>query len=82
VLDLSEVSVGDEQNLVITETEAARRLSVSTRTLQRLRIDGGGPGYVKLSERRVGYSPAALRRWIEERSAASTSAVTVSRRGA
>lgn len=63
--------------LIVTEAEAARMLRLSVRTLQRLRVEGGGPRYVQLTTRRIGYSVSAVEAWIERREAASTSAATV-----
>jgi hypothetical protein len=51
--------------LVLTEGTAARRLGVSLRHLQRLRVAGGGPHYIRLGQRRIGYRPADLNRWLE-----------------
>ena len=66
--------------LVISEAEAARLVDVSTRHLQRLRVEGGGPPYIQLGARRIGYRLADLESWIAGRRVASTSAVTVGRR--
>ena len=38
--------------LVVTTDEAARRLGVSPRTLERWRLESRGPAYVKLGKRR------------------------------
>ena len=65
--------------LVLTEIEAANHLSVSTRHLQRLRVDGGGPLFVRLGERRIGYRATDLDAWLASRLVASTSASTGSR---
>ena len=64
---------------VLKETVAADRIGLSARTLQRLRQDGGGPPFVKLTERRVGYSEQALQEWLAARTVASTAEVTVNR---
>lgn len=69
-------------SMILTETEAARTLRLSIRTLQRMRIEGGGPAFIQLSERRIGYAAAALEAWITARQVASTSAATVAKRGA
>jgi hypothetical protein len=65
--------------LVITEAEAARMLRLSARTLQRLRLDGNGPEYLRLTPTgsRLGYTPAALQAWLRQRSVTSTSEATV-----
>ena len=60
---------------VLRETAAADLIGLSPRTLQRLRQDGGGPPFVKLTERRVGYPEQALQDWLQTRVVASTSAV-------
>jgi hypothetical protein len=74
---------GDIPPLVVSEEKAAGIVNLSLRTLQGFRLSGeGGPPYVQLSTRRVGYKVADLRAWLESRTVASTSAATVSRRGA
>jgi predicted DNA-binding transcriptional regulator AlpA len=62
---------------IFTEAEAAKLLRLSRRTLQRLRIDGGGPIYVKLTASRIGYAFGDLEAWVHQRRAANTSAATV-----
>jgi len=57
----------------VTEEEAARLLRLSARTMQRMRLDGGGPVFVRLTDRRIGYTRAGLDAWIGERVATSTS---------
>ncbi|KGB23514.1 hypothetical protein ApDm4_1908 [Acetobacter pomorum] len=42
-----------------------------------MRRDGGGPAFVKISERRVGYTLSALRTWVSSRSVRSTADATV-----
>jgi hypothetical protein len=64
---------------VMTEAEAARSLRLSVRSLQRYRIVGGGPVYLRLGERRIGYRRADLDAWINSRRVTSTSAATVAR---
>jgi len=51
--------------LLLSEREAARRLRVvSARSLQRLRLEGGGPPFVQLTGRRLGYLAADLDAWV------------------
>ena len=76
------VSEGAQANinipaLVLTEDEAARMLRLSARTMQRLRLDGDGPRFVKLTGRRIGYAIGDLQAWVRARSVASTSNSTV-----
>lgn len=47
-------------------------LGLSPRTLEKLRVTGGGPAYRKLG-RRVVYAPADLERWAEAQTRTSTS---------
>lgn len=53
--------------------EAARFLGLSKSTLDKLRLTGGGPAYLKLGLRRVVYDPIDLERWATERRRRSTS---------
>jgi predicted DNA-binding transcriptional regulator AlpA len=71
--------VTPDTNIVVTEGEAARMLGISMRTLQRLRVDGGGPTFVKLTERRLGYAVEDLQKWVRGRARASTSAAAPAR---
>ncbi|ATI12611.1 AlpA family transcriptional regulator [Acetobacter pomorum] len=68
-------SVMDE-TCIHSEKQAAKFLSLSCRTLQNMRRDGGGPAFVKISERRVGYTLSALREWVASRSVRSTADAT------
>lgn len=58
--------------LIISETEAAKMLCLSVRTIQRLRLEGGGPRFVKLTGRRVGYTIGDIQTWVRARSVANT----------
>ena len=51
---------------LLTQGEAARLLRLSERTLERLRLQGGGPLYVKAG-RAVRYRECDLEAWISER---------------
>ena len=57
---------------LLTQSEAARQLRLSERTLERLRLSGGGPVYVKAG-RSVRYREADLEAWIAARLINSTS---------
>jgi len=57
---------------LLTEREAAPYLSLSTVTLQRLRLTGDGPRFAKLGKA-VRYRRADLDSWIESRLTRSTS---------
>ena len=54
-----------------TTPEAAKRVKHSSRTLERWRLDGTGPEFVKAG-RKVLYSDSALEAWVEARTFRST----------
>ena len=57
---------------LLTQREAADALRLSARTLERLRLTGDGPRYVKTT-RRVLYRETDLESWIASRLTTSTS---------
>jgi len=57
---------------LMDQAEAAKVLRLSERTLERLRLQGGGPLYVKCG-RCVRYREADLEKWIAQRVVSSTS---------
>jgi predicted DNA-binding transcriptional regulator AlpA len=57
---------------MLTQREVAHYLRLSERTLERLRVTGDGPAFVKLL-RRVLYRQADLDEWIASRVVRSTS---------
>lgn len=59
----SEVSA----SVLLSNSQAARRLGVSAHYLDAMRYRGAGPAYVRLSGRRVMYDPNALEAWIASR---------------
>jgi predicted DNA-binding transcriptional regulator AlpA len=59
---------------LLSQRQAAALLCLSERTLERWRISGTGPSYVKLG-RRVAYREADLIEWISARRRTSTSEV-------
>lgn len=63
------------EKLVVHEDAAAEALNVSERTLQRWRVEGKGPDFVKLGGR-VGYTPEALRDFVAKQTRTSTSEST------
>ncbi|MEJ5142544.1 helix-turn-helix transcriptional regulator [Gluconobacter albidus] len=65
------------RRLVLSEIETAEELSLSVRTLQAMRLEGTGPAFIKLTQRRIGYALSELERWISERSVRSTAEATV-----
>lgn len=59
---------------MLTQHEAANYVRLSERTLERLRLTGGGPRYAKLG-RRVVYRQSDLDGWIASHIVSSTSEV-------
>jgi predicted DNA-binding transcriptional regulator AlpA len=53
--------------------EAAVYLRVSKSFLDKLRVTGGGPPYIKVGAKRVVYDPADLATWLADRKRVSTS---------
>jgi predicted DNA-binding transcriptional regulator AlpA len=52
---------------VIPTAEAARRLGISSSTLEKLRSRNLGPPVVRITARRVGYLPASIDAYLRER---------------
>lgn len=57
---------------LLTTSATAKIIGLSPRTLESLRVRGGGPAFVKLG-RAVRYERDAIIAWIDARRAASTS---------
>jgi len=63
-----------EANIVqYSEKQTAKLLGLSPKTLQKLRIIGGGPKYVRISSRCIRYRAVDLQTWQESRLRESTS---------
>lgn len=65
-----------EPRRYLNSEEAARILRLSARTLERMRVEGSGPKYLKAgrgTRARVLYRPADLDAWLESRTFNSTS---------
>ncbi len=53
---------------LLTETEVARDwLNVEPTLLERHRLEGDGPPFIRVSQRVIRYSPSAVQRWLEDR---------------
>jgi excisionase family DNA binding protein len=68
-------------NTLITQKEAARRLGISTRTLERYRVTGTGPAFTRLGKL-VRYRPEDLAEFVNSNRRRSTSEEQPSRSGA
>lgn len=58
---------------LLDEAGAAKHLAVSPRTLRNWRTRGGGPKFVKISDRCIRYRLRDLLEWLEKRTRRSTS---------
>jgi predicted DNA-binding transcriptional regulator AlpA len=58
---------------LLTQREAALALSLSTRSMERMRCTGGGPKFVRISRGRIAYRETDLEEWIARRVVGSTS---------
>ena len=61
-------------DVLLDERSAAKFLRISVRTLQRYRVDGGGPTFTKVSVKRICYLMRDLTSYLEARRFVSTSA--------
>ena len=58
----------------LTDAQLQRLLKVSWRTTQRWRTEGGGPPFVRISERRLIYSRRDVDEWLRSRTHAHRAA--------
>lgn len=65
------------QSPLMNQGEAAGYLGLSARTLENWRLKGGGPAFVRMSQRCVRYRREALDMWLCAREVTSTSAPLV-----
>lgn len=65
--------------VLLTVEEAAARLKVSKHTLNRWRVTGEGPPYIKSGPRLVRYEQEAIDHWARDRRRASTKDVSAGR---
>lgn len=63
----------DENSPLLNVPEAARYLRLGVSTLNKMRVNGGGPAFLKLGLRRVVYDMKDLDAWREARRRVSTS---------
>lgn len=69
----SAYSIPDHPQAMLTTTQAATLLGLSPRTLEQLRVKGGGPVYFALGKRAIRYRRQALESWLAARRRESTS---------
>lgn len=71
-ISLSVSSDPDHLSRLIRETEAADFLGYTVRALQNWRVRGGGPKFIRVSNRSIRYRRADLIEWIESKTRVST----------
>jgi hypothetical protein len=59
---------------LLTETGVKLRFGIAPRSLQRWRLTGEGPPYVRVGERRILYRVVDIERWLDERTFSSAAA--------
>ncbi len=57
----------ETQELLLTESETARRLGVSVNGLRKWRREGQGPRFIRLGSRLIRYSAVDLDTWLHNR---------------
>ena len=62
-----------QQQRVLRTPAAAAYLALGAPTLEKLRVKGGGPKFIRLGTRAVGYDVRDLDAWIEGQKRTSTS---------
>lgn len=62
-----------EANRIVRTREAAVLTGLAESTLEKARLRGDGPPFVRLTKRAIGYRVADLIAWVESRTASSTS---------
>lgn len=63
------------QDVLLTEQQAATLMNVNPRTLQKWRVKGGGPLFVRISRRCIRYRPKDITDWTQNRVKSSTSEI-------
>lgn len=58
----------------LTEKDVSRMLKVCIRTVQAFRYEGGGPPFVRISERRIAYRLSDIEAWAAARTFKSRAA--------
>lgn len=59
---------------LLNERQTAERLGLTTRTLQRWRVSGAGPRYMRIGPRMIRYAESDVVAWAESRGYASRAA--------
>jgi len=62
-----------DDDVLLSSKDVSELTGLAIRTLEGLRVKGGGPVYVRLSPRAIRYKRGDVRTWINERLRTSTS---------
>ena len=62
-----------DQDALLTEQDLAAMLNVNPRTLQKWRVNGDGPAFVRISRRCIRYRITDIKDWTQNRIKSSTS---------
>jgi predicted DNA-binding transcriptional regulator AlpA len=65
--------IPSDSNALLFTAEAAYILGLSPRTLEAMRLKGGGPSFISVTKTAVRYRRSDLDQWIESRCRKSTS---------
>jgi predicted DNA-binding transcriptional regulator AlpA len=60
---------------ILLTAEAAEHVKLSASSLEKARVRGDGPPFIRIGSRKVGYLAADLDKWLESRRRTSTSDV-------
>jgi len=63
----------EQQRRILRQRDAARYIALAESTLEKLRGTGGGPPFVRLGARAIGYDIVDLDLWIEAQKRNNTS---------
>ena len=63
------------QPRILRTPAAAACVGLSVAMLEKMRLTGDGPPFIRLTARAVGYRPEDLDHWLEQRQRSSTSEV-------
>ncbi|MCK8788169.1 helix-turn-helix domain-containing protein [Roseomonas sp. NAR14] len=69
--------MADKPSRILTEQQFAERANSSVRTVQRWRVSGEGPPFVRLGPRKIGYREADIEAWVAARTYAHRAAEMV-----
>lgn len=65
-------TVDFDDDAVLTVSETSRMTGLHATVLAKMRQTGGGPRFLKLGHRTIGYRRGSVRAWLREREFAST----------